>query len=432
MELTKKEIEIMIHDVANATASSFLTDMINYKRGLQPLNLENCTGDAQLALSEEGGQTMAKNRIRICADFNDDGTPVLKQVSIKGSTEWERHEEAFKRIAETPRGQAILAELGFCREQYDRPVIQEIKPVMTFEEYSEKWLKNNLNINANSKSTYRKVLEADINPFFGEKNLSDIVIDDILTFFSGLAEDDYSKSMGNTCKTIIKQVLQCSVTDGFIKVNPAADPRVKNPCIKKTEREPLTEKQWSDVVHQIHDKLFFDDRLYMYLVAYTAARRGEVLALRYEDFDFENLKLTISRNVTFPDGYNPNVGAPKGKKTATIPLARELTVELKERFKDCPKEGFLFHRDNDYDKPYTSGMFWQMWQRIRATIDLYGATSQTFRHTVCTLLSNKKVDLKTISAIARHAQTSTTANIYIHANEEKSRAAMDLLSANVA
>jgi integrase len=303
------------------------------------------------------------------------------------------------------------------------------KPVMTFENYALEWLKSKPNLN--TRATYGKYLKADINPYFGNKRLDEITLDDMFTFFSGLQEDDYAKSTANSLKTVIKQVLQCAVTDGYIHVNPAADPRIKNPCTKETERKPLTEEQWSDIVHQIHDKLYNDDRLYMYLVSYTAARKGEVLAMRYEDFDFDKLKLTISRNVTFPDGYNPNIGPTKGKKIRTIDISKELAEELRARFKTCPKKGFLFHREGDFEKPYTSNLFWQMWERIRKSIDLHGATSHVFRHTVLTMLNNKGVDLKTISAIAGHASETTTYT-YIHTNDAKKKEAMSLLTANVA
>ena len=44
---------------------------------------ENCTFDAQRPLPEEGDQTMAKLRMRICVGTNDDGSPVTMQISGK-------------------------------------------------------------------------------------------------------------------------------------------------------------------------------------------------------------------------------------------------------------------------------------------------------------------------------------------------------------
>ena len=393
--------------------------------------LKTVQDDAQTALSEEGEQTMAKQRTRIMIDKGDNGEPVLKQISIKGSTDWERNQEIFERIADSPLGRLKLQEMGlYCPQGNVYGSMSIKKNVPLFSEYATNWLKSNLSINANTKATYGKFLKFDINPFFGAKHLNEITIDDLLTFFTGMQEGNYSKATGNTCKTIIKQVLQCAVTDGLISINPALDPRVKNPCTKKTERNPLTEDEWRDVVHQIHDRLYSDDRLYMFLVAYTAARRGEVLALRYEDFDFDNLKLTISRNITFPDGYNANVGVPKGKKIGVVDIAKELAIELQECFKDCPKEGYLFHRDNDFEKPYTSSSFWEMWERIKNTIDLHGATSHVFRHTVATVLRDKGVDLETVSSILRHASVTTTADSYIKPNENKKKEAINLLSVN--
>lgn len=384
-------------------------------------SFENCTDDVQNALLVKGEQAMAKQRFRICIDRNDDGTPVIKQIT--GNSEIEMADRIVEAILQSSRRDEFLRKCGIGMGDKS-----PAKAQIAFAEYAGRWVDNNLRINANSRSTYRKVLHSNLNPFFGTKLLSDISLDDVLTFLSGLAEDDYSKNTGNTCLSILRQVLQCAVTDGYVKINPAADPRVKNPCTRKTEREALTREQWADVVNQIGDKLTGNERMYMAIVAYTAMRRGEVLGLRYEDIDFANNEINVSRNVTYPDGYNPNVGLPKNKKVGSVPIAAGLLPFLK----NCPKEGYVLHIGDDVEMPLNGNQFWAMWIRISKAIDLHGATSHVFRHTVCTMLANEGVDLKTISAIARHSSTTTTANVYIHANDAKKREAMQKLDVNVA
>jgi integrase len=65
-----------------------------------------------------------------------------------------------------------------------------------------------------------------------------------------------------------------------------------------------------------------------------------------------------------------------------------------------------------------------MWRRINDTIELHGATSHVFRHTLGTILYETGTDIKTIQSVVGHADYSTTMNTYVHARDDRKQAAM--------
>lgn len=51
--------------------------------------------------------------------------------------------------------------------------------------------------------------------------------------------------------------------------------------------------------------------LYFNILPWTGIRRGELLALRPCDFDFENNLLHITRNMVYIQNYKPMITTPK-------------------------------------------------------------------------------------------------------------------------
>jgi len=89
------------------------------------------------------------------------------------------------------------------------------------------------------------------------------------------------------------------------------------------------------------------------------------------------------------------------------------------------KDGeYVIHRDKAPNEPITFSTFDNMWRRVQNTIDLHGATSHVFRHTLGTMLYETGSDTKTIQSVVGHADYSTTMNTYVHARDDRKQAAM--------
>ena len=71
------------------------------------------------------------------------------------------------------------------------------------------------------------------------------------------------------------------------------------------------------------------------------------------------------------------------------------------------------------EQSITKSMFDRTWERIGKTINLHGATPHVLRHTYLTMLGETGTNIKTIQAIAGHADIQTTMNRYVYSRNEK-------------
>lgn len=126
----------------------------------------------------------------------------------------------------------------------------------------------------------------------------------------------------NACPS--DQIMDSALRDGWISINPAKDHRIFNPSPK----QPILRNALSlDILREIISSLWGlgrHDRLYLSLIIFTGMRRGEVLALRWEDIDFEENVINVQRNVTYTNNQ-PFIGSPKTNSGyRAVPILNEL------------------------------------------------------------------------------------------------------------
>lgn len=165
------------------------------------------------------------------------------------------------------------------------------------------------------------------------------------------------------------------------------------------------------------------DRLYLSLVIFTGMRRGEVLGLRCEDINLEQNYILVRRNVTYTNNQ-PLIGTPKTKNGfRSIPIIPDLINILSPN----GQTGFIIHGEQT-ETPITLQSFRCMMTRIQKKIDLKGATSHNFRHTIGTMLNDIGADVKTIQSILGQSDFKTTMDRYVHPREDKKQDAIQNIS----
>ena len=165
------------------------------------------------------------------------------------------------------------------------------------------------------------------------------------------------------------------------------------------------------------------DRLYLSLVIFTGMRRGEVLGLRWEDINLEQNYILVRRNVTYTNNQ-PLIGTPKTKNGfRSIPIIPDLINILSPN----GQTGFIIHGEQT-ETPITLQSFRCMMTRIQKKIDLKGATSHNFRHTIGTMLNDIGADVKKIKSILGQSDFKTTMDRYVHPREDKKQDAIQNIS----
>lgn len=356
----------------------------------------------------EGDTEMARHRHRVRISYNDDGTPVYKEVQAQ--TLDELHDRIVQVYIDSGR---IREFLSIPTEPYtEAQTAASDKPEekITLMAYVENWLAvyKQSKLKPTTLKGYRSMLRAHIYPAFGDRCIAEITTGDIQNFLND--RQNLAEKTLNTMLVFLREIFSDAKEDGAITVNPTNSRRITIPSQKKHVREALELWQIKNIIQSI-SCLQDDDRRFMSLLLFTGMRRGEVLGLRWEDIDIENGLIHVGRNVTFTNNQ-PHIGTPKTKKgTRDIPIDAQLINALAP-FQD---DGYIIGGE----KPITLTQYRNLWARIEKKIDLYGATAHVFRHSYLTLAAGTGLDIKTLQTIAGHADIQTTMNRYVHSQPDK-------------
>lgn len=349
---------------------------------------------------------------------------------------------------------------------------------MSFELFAEKWLADVKDSLAYSTyEGYEAIVNQRIIPYFRGYKVSKIKIPLVEAFYKEMAKK-YAYASVKKCDVILGSMFKTAIRWGMIEINPCTN--AKLPKNNSTQNElkfftPEQALQFLDSLDRVYETVYkghqrIDDTGIPYMVDdYTEARKvptqykvfynialfcglrkGELLALHWEDIDFEHNVITINKSVAKTEngvGYK----CPKTHTSIrTVPFPKEIIPLLKQyrkeynltrlRLGDYWKgNGNLFIREDG--SLMGRGTPYQYFKRHLRRYNEWVATSDEakqknllplpliplhgLRHSCATLLNYLGVNIIDISNVLGHAQTSTTMNIYAHSFEEQKRVASD-------
>ena len=167
------------------------------------------------------------------------------------------------------------------------------------------------------------------------------------------------------------------------------------------------------------------ERVMVLLDGSTGLRRGELIALRWRDIDFDLLQADVTHTIWRNVEGNTKTEASK----KPVPLQALVVEELKKW-----RLVTLYRSDEDFlfpsiakngTQPITPDMILR--RHIRPALKRIGVTKRigfhSFRHGFATMLRQQGVDLKTAQELLRHANSRITLEIYQQAVREEKRAA---------
>jgi integrase len=202
----------------------------------------------------------------------------------------------------------------------------------------------------------------------------------------------------------------------------------KNPI--RLVRQSAKRERIPDVL-ELHElqallvKLAVRERTLVLLDAATGLRVSELLALRWDDVDFENLEIRVTESI-----WHQVLGVCKTEASARpVPMDGYMAEDLLRWRKTC-----AYPMDNDwvFASPTMKGKqpYWPdnlMKRYIKPAAKEAGIHKKigwhTFRHSFGTLLKGNGEDVKTVQELLRHANSRITLDVYTQAVNSQKRAA---------
>ena len=160
----------------------------------------------------------------------------------------------------------------------------------------------------------------------------------------------------------------------------------------------------------------------------TGLRRGELIALQWDDLNFETGMLTVNKQAYTVNG-ELQIIPPKTKASVRrLVLPPAVLAVLREYHRKVDSR-WMFPSPVKEDCPITPGVVRRRLQLILEHAGCKHVRFHDLRHTFATRCVELGFDMKTLSEILGHSNINTTLNRYVHPSMEQKQQNMDKLNA---
>lgn len=314
-----------------------------------------------------------------------------------------------------------------------------------FEAFAKQWFQEYAEIKLKTRTVDRyHQFEARTYPAIGHLRMDRITTRNIQKFMISLGKPGVNQLTGGKLspKTLrnylsfVSSVFDYAIAQGMLRDNPCRG--VTLPSAPSKERDCYTLEEAQRFLDLLQGEPL-KWRSFFMLAVYGGFRRGELFGLEWKDIDFNSGVITISRTSHYTKAKGIYTDTPKTKSSqrslkmpeCVIRILRQYRAEQNAERLKVGSQWFdsdrLFVGWNGKPLIPTSAANWL--GRFFSRTGMRPVGIHSFRHLNASLLINSGVNVRTVSAVLGHSQTSTTLNIYAHAFAEAQAKATEAVAA---
>ena len=247
----------------------------------------------------------------------------------------------------------------------------KVKPDMRFGDWMGYWFENHAKpkIRPTTQENYWGRIRLHINPELGHIPLNKLTQNDLQQFYGRLKKngrkahtDKYgnglSDRMVRMCHATCRSALEKAKLDGLIRTNPAIG--CKLPPKKAREMQVLDRDELQRFLIQAKVEGYYE--LFLLELA-TGLRRGEIIALQWDDLDFQTGVLNVSKQVNAVKG-ELQFSTPKTKSSIRKIVLPPALVDVLREYKETVVSRWMFPSPMKYDMPISPGVAERQLSRI--------------------------------------------------------------------
>ena len=395
-------------------------------------------------------------RITVSAGFDGSGNRIMKKMTVNVDpklTEKQREKEV--------QMQAALYEAKVLGSQV-------IDSNAKFSDFIKLWLEKYAcpNLQPNTFVEYKREIDHRIIPALGNKRLNKIRPLDLLDFYDSLTAEGMRLDgrpgylSDRTIKMqhqIVSSIFSTAMRWQLVNSNPcsnASPPKQKKDTKAKPDVKHFDENQVA-ILLEIMEKEKLKYRAAVYLALFGGLRRSEILALTWDDIDFDNMIVDINKarqsihgqapilKGTKTDGSDRKISLPEAVFNVLSQLKAEQEAKAEKMENLWQSSGMVLVTYNGNPMcdttPYqgmkkaiaTHNKFVEghpdLTNDEKAALLLPQLRFHDLRHTSATFMIAAGINVRAVSNRLGHSVTSTTMNIYAHALKSADKQASDLL-----
>jgi integrase len=316
------------------------------------------------------------------------------------------HQDAEKRLTE-------------LRHQYDTGSLLKPAGKVTVGEYLERWVRDYVkpNLSPRSFERYADVIRRYLVPAFGIEAINQLKPEHLQRQYTEWLNKGLSPRTVRYHHAVIHRALKIAVKWGLAGRNVADG--VEIPHTNHTDMQTWGELELSQFLESVKNSKYYP---LFYTALFTGMRRGELLALRWQDVDFIYSQIYVNRTLhQLKDGtyVYTQPKSEKSRRTIAMPPSLFLVLESYRKAKEveCNLLGITL-KDSDLvfntlGKPWRPNTITRAWAVLAARagkrIRLHDA-----RHTHASLMLKQGIHPKIVQERLGHASIQMTLDTYSH------------------
>ena len=306
---------------------------------------------------------------------------------------------------------------------------------LKFRDFVDDWYEKHAykNLEKTTIKNYKAHLDNYILPYFGNMHLDKIKAIHVVNFLDEISKPNASNK-GKTLSdaTIyefdktLRVVLNKAVEWQVLKEHPLKN--LPRPKVKKRKMKTYNEDDFNKMV----ESLYKEEpvwRMFFLTSALSGMRRSEVIALQWNDINFEEHYIRLKRSIPIRIDGQPHIKGTKTDEHERIVYMPEWYMNELLQYKEYwdleryavgdkwkgGKYEFVFH--DGYGNSYTPESATNTWGKIVKRHNLKDIRLHDLRHTMITYLLNRGESPFNVSKRAGHSDVKVTTDIYGHADE---------------
>ena len=302
------------------------------------------------------------------------------------------------------------------------------------------WLRDEIDgtVGDRTAERYRELLENHVLPVLGAKTLKELRASDFHRLYRELGEKGLAPATVKYVHTVVSSCLNDAVADQLIEANPAQlvsrrrRKRMKDKTVKakRPKMKIIAAEQIEALIRECEEKNYQNLTPPMARLAFdSGARRGEYLAPRWNDMNFDTgvLKLCRALDETKKHGVRMKDELKNESSVRDVKLHPLTVAALKTRrdsLSNYKPDHLIFPyrpegAELDPYQPIPPRLVTKQFARVAARLGLVGLRLHDARHNCASHMLKAGRGIPEIQARLGHANASTTWDWYVHNVPEK-------------